>query len=100
LRSGFTVLGQQVEGSARRWATLTVTLIAGLASTVFVLLITALLGHGGLHMALAGMLLLVGLPVWWVVPDRGAARVTPIYVAFSPDQPSPGWSGRLPCRRS
>lgn len=39
----FTVLGQQVQGAARTRATLTITLIAGLASTIFVPLTTALL---------------------------------------------------------
>jgi len=39
----FTVLGQQVAEAVRSRATLTVTLIAGLASTIFVPLTTVLL---------------------------------------------------------
>lgn len=45
----FTVLGQHVPGAARTQATLTITLLAGLASTIFVPLTTALLGGPGLR---------------------------------------------------
>jgi sugar phosphate permease len=84
----FTVLGQQVNASARRSATLTVTLIAGLASTVFVPLTTALLGHGGLQTALwslAGLLVGVGILVWWVVPGSAPVQAQAAPVPFTPD---------------
>lgn len=84
----FTVLGQQVSESARRSATLTVTLIAGLASTVFVPFTTALLGHGGLQTALwslAGVLVGVGVLVWWVVPNPGRTEANSVSVPFTPD---------------
>jgi len=72
----FTVLGQQVKGPARTRATLTVTLIAGLASTIFVPLTTALLQGGGLRetlLALGSLLLICGVVLWRVVP-RGAGH--------------------------
>ncbi|UQN09425.1 MFS transporter [Deinococcus sp. QL22] len=84
----FTVLGQQVGGSARRSATLTVTLIAGLASTVFVPLTTALLGQGGLQTALwclASLLMGVGVLVWWIIPASGLVQAHRAVVPFTPD---------------
>lgn len=83
----FTVLRQQVAAAARRPATLTVTLVAGLASTVFVPLTTALLG-GGLRTALlglSGVLLLAGLLVWWTVPDRASPAARNAAAPFTPD---------------
>ena len=70
----FTVVGQQFQGAARTRATLGVTLIAGLASTIFVPLTTALLGAGGLTLALRGLsvLLLLGAILGWTVLPKTA----------------------------
>ncbi|GGM19347.1 MFS transporter [Deinococcus aerophilus] len=84
----FTVLRQQVAAAARRPATLTVTLVAGLASTVFVPLTTALLGGGGLTAALLGLsavLLFTGLLIWWAVPDRAPPAAQGAAAPFTPD---------------
>lgn len=88
--AAFTVLGQQVQGVARTRATLTITLVAGLASTIFVPLTTASLGHFGLRGTLLGLaallLLMVGV-AWWGLPAgaRGdGMRATP--QAFQPDR--------------
>lgn len=84
----FTVLGQQVAENVRSRATLTVTLIAGLASTIFVPLATALLGVGGTKMALLGLavlLLLAALLVWRVLPASGNGSVHRAVRPFDPD---------------
>jgi Major Facilitator Superfamily len=84
----FTVLGQQVAGQVRRRATLTVTLIAGLASTIFVPLTTALLGSGGLKLALlglSGLLLLAALLVYVGLPASGKTSVHQAIRPFAPD---------------
>lgn len=85
----FTVLGQQVAGAARSRATLVVTLLAGLASTLFVPLTTALLGWGGLRLALTGLsalLLLAGLLIWRILPAGGQAQLRPATTPFVPDK--------------
>lgn len=69
----FTVLGQQVWGSARTQATLTITLLAGLASTIFVPLTTALLEGPGLRPTLLLLGSLMGgcaALLWRYVPPR------------------------------
>ncbi|MHA0044098.1 MFS transporter [Deinococcus sp. PEB2-63] len=87
--AAFTVLGQQMQGAARTRATLTITLVAGLASTIFVPLTTASLGHFGLRgtlLGLAALLLLMAGVAWWGIPAgaRGdRAQTTP--QAFEPD---------------
>jgi len=84
----FTVLGQQVAEAARSRATLTVTLIAGLASTIFVPLTTALLGVGGLKLALPGLatlLLLAALAAWRGLPSSGKGAVSRTVRPFDPD---------------
>ncbi|EYB66422.1 hypothetical protein DEIPH_ctg139orf0152 [Deinococcus phoenicis] len=86
----FTVLGQQVQGAARTRATLTITLIAGLASTIFVPLTTALLEGGGLRVAfvsLAALLLGVGALTWRVLPPRARKERDVQVVPFTPDSP-------------
>ena len=83
----FTVLGQQVGAAARRSATLTVTLVAGLASTIFVPLTAALLNSGGLTAALlglSGLLLLAGVLIWRTVPGRLVSAAAPGAKAFTP----------------
>ncbi|UBV44454.1 MFS transporter (plasmid) [Deinococcus taeanensis] len=73
--AAFTVLGQQVQGEARTRATLTITLVAGLASTMFVPLTTALLGAWGLQGTLLGLatgLMLVAGLTWAALPPRPA----------------------------
>lgn len=87
--AAFTILGQRVSGAARTRATLTITLVAGLASTIFVPLTTALLGMRGLSgtlLGLAALLGVVGLLAWRVLP--GAGRFTPGVPrpAFTPDR--------------
>ncbi|WP_456832599.1 MFS transporter [Deinococcus sp. UYEF24] len=85
----FTVLGQQRQGPDRVRATLTVTLIAGLASTIFVPLTTAFLGVGGLPLALrglAGTLLVVAVLGWVVLPSGGHPRARTVLAPFRPDQ--------------
>ena len=74
--AAFTVLGQQFQGADRTRATLTITLVAGLASTIFVPLTTALLGHLDLRLTLlvlAALLLLVAVLAWWVLPRAKGA---------------------------
>lgn len=87
--AAFTVLGQQVQGEARTRATLTVTLIAGLASTIFVPLTTALLGAWGLKGTLLGLatgLLLVAGLTWRALPPRGSKPPTDaLPMSFHPD---------------
>ena len=86
----FTVVGQQFQGAARTRATLGVTLIAGLASTIFVPLTTALLGAGGLTLALHGLsaLLLLGAVLGWVVLPRTAGTAgRPRLQAVGPFRP-------------
>ncbi len=85
----FTVLGQQQQGPDRVRATLTVTLIAGLASTIFVPRTTAFLGVGGLPLALrglAGTLLVVAVLGWVVLPSGGHPRTRTVLAPFRPDQ--------------
>lgn len=86
--AAFTVLGQQVGGAARTRATLTITLVAGLASTIFVPLTTALLGMSGLSgtlLGLAALLWVVGLLAWRVLPSMKGATPGAPRAAFSPD---------------
>ena len=88
----FTVVGQQFQGTTRIRATLSVTLIAGLASTIFVPLTTAFLGRGGLAAALqglAGLLLLVAILGARVLPKTSGAsmgRSGTVPLPFVPDQ--------------
>lgn len=84
----FTVLGQQVAETVRSRATLSVTLIAGLASTVFVPLTTALLGSGGLELALlalSALLFLTALLVWRGLPASGRISAHQATRPFGPD---------------
>ncbi|MBB5378519.1 hypothetical protein HNQ07_004026 [Deinococcus metalli] len=70
----FTVVAQQFQAGDRRRATLTITLIAGLASTIFVPLTSAGLQAGGLTMALgilAGLLVITAGLGWAVLPGVG-----------------------------
>ncbi|GBF04811.1 major facilitator superfamily MFS_1 [Deinococcus aerius] len=86
--AAFTVLGQQVSGAARTRATLTITLVAGLASTIFVPLTAALLSVGALRaalLALAVLLVALGLLAWRVLPSVGGARPGTPRPAFAPD---------------
>ncbi|GGO33788.1 MFS transporter [Deinococcus humi] len=86
----FTVVAQQFQSADRRRATLTITLIAGLASTIFVPLTSAGLQVGGLTVALgilAGLLLLTAGLGWSVLP-RTATRephARPVSAPFAPD---------------
>ncbi len=82
----FTVLRQQVPTPARRTATLTVTLIAGLASTIFVPMTAALLGSGlkAALLGLSGLLLLAGLLVCRMVPGRPPSASLSVPEAFTP----------------
>ncbi|PTA66723.1 MFS transporter [Deinococcus arcticus] len=84
----FTVLGQQVSEAFRTRATLTVTLVAGLASTIFVPLTTVLLHGAGLRVTLlgwAGLLLVMAALVWRVIPEHGQARRMRSHASFTPD---------------
>ncbi|GAA4013164.1 hypothetical protein GCM10022631_26060 [Deinococcus rubellus] len=84
----FTVLRQQVPAPARRTATLPVTLMARLASTIFVPLTAALLGGGSLRVSLlglSGLPLLAGLLVWHVVPGRPPSASSSVPEAFTPE---------------
>jgi len=87
----FTVVGQQFQGAARIRAMLSVTLIAGLASTIFVPLTTAFLGQGGLLTALqglAGVLLFVAILGAGVLPKTAGAsmmRSDAVPAPFVPD---------------
>ncbi|GGL91356.1 putative transporter, MFS family protein [Deinococcus aerolatus] len=86
--SVFTVVGQQTQGAARTRATLTITLIAGLASTIFVPLTSALLEGGGLRQALvilAALLLGVAGLTWRVLPDYGMGTPGGKRPPFTPD---------------
>lgn len=87
--AAFTVLGQQVQGEARTRATLTITLIAGLASTIFVPLTTALLEVWGLKGTLLGLatgLMLVSALTWTLLPPRPAKTSTGAPpMSFHPD---------------
>ncbi|MEF2279402.1 MFS transporter [Deinococcus sp. YIM 134068] len=86
--AAFTVLGQRVSGETRTRATLTITLVAGLASTIFVPLTTALLGASGLSrtlLGLAALLVVVGLLSWQVLPPTGRAVPGAARPAFLPD---------------
>ena len=83
----FPVLGQQLTGPARSAATLTVTLLAGLASPIFVPLTTALLG-GGLRVTavtLAGLLGVCAALLWRRVPPLPGAPAGPRGLPFRPD---------------
>ncbi|GGL14220.1 MFS transporter [Deinococcus radiotolerans] len=87
--AAFTVLGQHVAGARRTRATLTVTLVAGLASTIFVPLTTLLLDTAGLRGALfglAGLLLAVAGLAWWKVPDREVEPASQATGPFTPDR--------------
>ncbi|WP_216328590.1 MFS transporter [Deinococcus aestuarii] len=87
--AAFTVLGQQVGGAARTRSTLTITLMAGLASTIFVPLTTALLAAGGLRGALLGLaalLLVVGVLAWRVLPDHQGGAPGTVRPPFTPDR--------------
>ncbi|WP_420594423.1 MFS transporter [Deinococcus sp.] len=87
----FTVLAQQVCAAARLRATLTVTLVAGLASSIFVPLTTGLLHWGGLPLALrvlAAVLLGAALLCWVSLPlDTGNKSLAfrPVHASFAPD---------------
>ena len=87
----FTVVGQQFQGVVRIRAMLSVTLIAGLASTIFVPLTTAFLGRGGLASALqglAGVLLFVAILGACVLPKTPGASMEPpgaVPAPFVPD---------------
>ncbi|MBB6017442.1 MFS transporter [Deinococcus radiopugnans] len=89
--AAFTALGQQVQGAVRTRATLTITLIAGLASTIFVPLTTALLGQWGLKgtfLGLAGLLLLAAGVTWsGLPPERTRWSAAGPSVPFQPDPP-------------
>jgi len=88
----FTVVGQQFQGAARIRATLSVTLIAGLASTIFVPLTTAFLGRGGLATALQGLasvLLFLAILGACVLPKTSSASIVDsrtVPAPFVPDQ--------------
>ena len=88
----FTVVGQQFQGTARTRSTLSVSLIAGLASTIFVPLTTAFLGRGRLAAALqglAGVLLFVAILGACVLPKTSGAssmRSGTVHAPFVPDQ--------------
>lgn len=85
----FTVLAQHHQGPDRLRTTLTVTLIAGLASTIFVPLTTAFLSGGGLPLALrglAGILLAVAVLGRFMLPNGGHPRVKAVWVPFRPDR--------------
>lgn len=84
----FAVLGQQVRGAARTQATLTITLVAGLASTIFVPLTTWLLPQGGRQgtlLSLAALLLFCALGTWFVVPAKPAGHRQHLPQTFQPD---------------
>lgn len=85
----FTVLGQQVSGQARTRATLTITLIAGLASTIFIPLITALLQGSGLRttlLVLGSLLGFCGFLLWRTVPALKTEGAPRRFVSFKPDE--------------
>ncbi|PNY80933.1 MFS transporter [Deinococcus koreensis] len=73
----FTVLRQALPPERRSAATLTVTLVAGLASTVFVPLTMWLLGRVGLDgalLGLSGLLALAGMACWLALPAGAPLR--------------------------
>lgn len=90
----FTALRQLLPPEYRSSATLTVTLIAGLASTIFVPLTTLLLVSVGLDGALLGLsalLALAGLACWMVLP-AGVPHQTelkPVQDVAAPTVPDP-----------
>ena len=71
----FAVLAGQLQGEARTRATLSITLVAGLASTIFVPLVTVFLSHIGLTTTLPGRMVFVPALKRW-----GAGRVTAFLV--------------------
>ncbi|GGK17284.1 putative transporter, MFS family protein [Deinococcus malanensis] len=82
----FAVLAHQLSGPARRRASLTITLVAGLASTVFVPLTTVLLqsfGRQATLLGLSALLLIIGALVWKVLPD--SFRASSVSSPFVPD---------------
>lgn len=86
----FTVVAQQFKADDRRRATLTITLIAGLASTIFVPLTSAGLQVGGLTVALGmlvGLLLITAGLGWMVLPRVRRATTTErrVVAPFAPD---------------
>lgn len=84
----FTVLGQQVTGQVRTRATLTITLIAGLASTIFVPLTTALLEGGGLSttlLILGSLLAGCAFLLWRTIPHLQAEGAKRQLAPFQPD---------------
>lgn len=69
----FAVVARQLQGESRTRATLGITLVAGLASTIFVPLVTGLLEYGGLNAtlwSLAALLSVTAALLWWLVPVR------------------------------
>lgn len=73
----FAVLAGHLQGEARTKATLSITLVAGLASTIFVPLVTGLLEQVGLTFTLwtmAALLALCTASLWWLVPPSGEAQ--------------------------
>ncbi|MHA0036744.1 MFS transporter [Deinococcus sp. PESE-13] len=67
----FGVLAGQLQGEARTRATLGITLVAGLASTIFVPLVTGLLervGLSGTLWSLVAFFSLTAALLWWLVP--------------------------------
>ena len=73
----FAVLAGQLQGEARTRATLGITLVAGLASTIFVPLVTGLLERVGLVTTLwsmAALLAVTSALLWWLVPTASQER--------------------------
>lgn len=81
----FAVLAHLLSGRARTRASLTITLVAGLASTVFVPLVTILLRSFGRQetlLSLSALLLAMGALVWMVVPDSaGVSSPRALFIA-------------------
>ena len=68
----FAVLAGHLHGAARTQATLSITLVAGMASTIFVPLVTGLLANTGLSATLwvlASVLTVLAALLWWLVPN-------------------------------
>ncbi|GGR92750.1 MFS transporter [Deinococcus sedimenti] len=88
--AAFTVLGQQRRGAARTRATLQVTLVAGLASTIFVPLVTALTQRSlnAALLSLAALLLVTALLARWYLP-AGPASPPALTAGTTPDPPRP-----------
>lgn len=85
----FTVLGQQIQGVARTRATLTITLVAGLANTIFVPLTTLLLHHAGRQatlLVLAALLVICALFVQFCIPARKRGTDRPHPLPFQPER--------------